>query len=492
MTDRRLDDLVMTLAKSQPMLDDGTRARVAAALAAAVNRGPAVEPGPRSAPTGASLDGGDATGNPGTVSQSDSDATGNPGTVSSLLAGRGAPRGNRRPANAVARSREASAQARAPRTRPTDLPRWRRHRAGLIGCALGVTMLAAASIAIVAWPPDPSSMRAPLPAASPRMRPVSVPPPLEDEPRCTAAQAILRAALRDAEPAARTQAVEVLGKLEDVPSIPALVELTEQDPDDDVRGVAAETLAAIGAAAAVPLLQRLETAARPPLKVSYASALAQLGDASASRRLLAYADSKDLTVSFKAWRALADRRLPTSPQVIAALEALASRATELDELQPYAGTTLLTRLAALQGATARKTLHALLEQRDEGERVAAADGLARLGDDAGRQVLRDVLANQSSPNRLVAAVAQIAIGDHSGRALMIDQLDARDPASRKLAARGLGEIGDRRSLAALVAHANAPEWSAKIATAAAIAAITCTRRSTSTWPRTTSKAPGAP
>lgn len=485
MTNKRLDDLVMTLARTQPVLDAGTRARVAAALAAAVNREPAVEPCPRPAPTGASLGGSDATGAPGTVNQGDSEATGNPDTVSGLSAGRDDPRGNRRPIDGVARSREAPVQAPDPRARPTDLLRWRRRRAGVIGSALGVTMLAAASIAIVAWPPDepPASVLAPF--ESPLR-------PLDEAPPCSVAQDTLRAALRDTEPAVRMQAAEALGKLEDAPSIPALVELTEQDPDDDVRGGAAEALAAIGAAATVPLLQRLETAARPPLKVSYASALAQLGDAPASKQLLAYADNKDLAVSFKAWRELAGRRLPTSPQVIAALVALAARATELDALQPYAGTTILIRLAALHDATARESLHALLEQRDEGVRVAAADGLARLGDDAGRQVLRDVLANQRSPNRLVAAVAQIAIGDHSGRALMIEQLDARDPASRKLAAVGLGQIGDHRSLAALVAHANDPAWSARIATAAAIAAITCTRRSTSTSPRTANKALGAP
>ena len=44
---------------------------------------------------------------------------------------------------------------------------------------------------------------------------------------------------------------------------------------------------------------------------------------------------------------------------------------------------------------ARKILYSILEARDEGAQLAAAEGLAKIGDDGGKKVLESVLANEA-------------------------------------------------------------------------------------------------
>ena len=96
-------------------------------------------------------------------------------------------------------------------------------------------------------------------------------------------------------------------------------------------------------------------------------------------------------------------------------EALGAHEAQLDDIQPYTGAMILTKLAALRDPSARKLLYALLAHDREAARLAAAEGLARLGYDAGKKVLPDVLANPGSPNRLVSAVAQSRIQERDPR-----------------------------------------------------------------------------
>ena len=292
-------------------------------------------------------------------------------------------------------------------------------RALAIGSALAVVGLAAAGVVIwksqreplatkiVAPPQGPSKVETPAPPLK---------PPIDYDAVRKDAQTTLRASLRETEPAIRSEGSDMLGKIKDQPSVPVLTELAEKDPDSAVRGHVAEALGRIGATQTRDLLGKLEAVAMPPLKVYYASALARLGDPGAVKRLLGYARSKDLSVSFKAGLTLADVSQPGDPKTIAALRALAAQEAELNQLAPYAGALILTRMAALHDAEARKVLYALLDNEDEGARLAAAEGLAKLGDHSGKKVLQDVLANKSSPNRLVAAVAQLPLGEYGGLA----------------------------------------------------------------------------
>jgi serine/threonine-protein kinase len=380
---------------------------------------------------------------------------------------------NRWPANAETLDRVRPARAPTLAVKPAGEPRERRKRSIVIVISLGVVAIAVAGAAI--WRSQqetPHKVTTPghedVVHTAPPRPPVPVDPPIDYDAVRKDAQTTLRASLRRTEFAVRVLGSDALGKIKDQPSVPPLTELTEKDPDDRVRGHAADALGTIGARATAPVLAKLEAAAPPALKVWYASALARLGDKAAAKRLLAYARSKDLAVSFKAGLTLADISPPGDRSAIAALKALVKH---MPKLEPYAGALLLTKMAALRDAGARKILYALLENQDEGVRLAAAEGLAKLGDDAGKKVLQDVAANQASPNRLVAAEAQIPLGEYGGLALITAKLDDKDPEVRRRAARAIGEIGERDSLRALIALGSDKDWTVRIAAAGAIVAI---------------------
>ncbi len=409
------------------------------------------------------------------------DATGRYQSVTDVLADLHDVNRNRWPTKAEALSRvfpTRAMSAETPSAKPAEKPAGGRKRTITITIALSLAVAAIAGIVI--WKSQQEPARAPV-VATPKLpspdvprppRPtVPVDKPLDFDAVRKDAQTTLRASLRETEPAVRVQGSDALGKIKDQPSVPALTELTEKDPDNEARGHAADALGTIGAASAAQLLGKLETAAPPPLKVWYASALARLGDKQAAKRLFDYARSKDLAVSFKAGLTLADISPPGDKKAIAVLKAIAVHEAELNSVAPYAGALILTRMAALRDASARKVLYALLEHQDEGARLAAAEGLAKLGDDAGKKVLADVFGNQASPNRLVAAVAQIPLGDYGGLDLITAGLRDKDPQTRRLAARALGEIGERKSLPALIALAGDKDWTVRISASAAIVAI---------------------
>jgi HEAT repeat protein len=305
----------------------------------------------------------------------------------------------------------------------------------------------------------------------PEAKALPLPTIIPEEARSNA-QDTLRAALSEAEPIVRMRGSDALSKIKDQLSIPKLTALAEGDPDAQVRGHAAEALGQLNATATVELLVKLERAAPPPLKVWYASSLARLGHDGAAERLYEYARSEDLAISFKAVLSLADISQPGDQKALAVLRALARREPELNAVMPYAGAVILTKMTALRDTSARAVLVSLLQSTDEGARLAAAEGLAKLGDDSGKTVLEAMADNPESPNQLAAAVAQIPIGQYGGLATLTDKLNDKDPAVRGLAARGLGDIGEKESLRPLIAMAsNDTDWTVRIAAAGAIMAI---------------------
>jgi serine/threonine protein kinase/HEAT repeat protein len=405
------------------------------------------------------------------------DAAGRYQSATDLLADLHDVHNHRLPANAATLTsvRDTRARTVVPPTAISPPRPHPRSRGALAVRALAVAAIVAGVAIAVSrrQQPEPPPPR-PIDVIAPRdERPKEPRPP--DEPDYDAvrkaAQVTLRASLRESEPVVRVHGSDALGKIKDQPSTRALAELTERDPDVEVRGHAANALGVLGASSEARLLARLETAAPPPLKVWYASALARLGDKPALKRLLDYARSTDLAVSFKAGLTLADLSKPGDKKTIAALKALAAHEAALNSVEPYAGALILTRMAALRDPGARKLLYGTLEHTDEGARLAAAEGLSKLGDDAGRKVLADVFANQASPNRLVAAVAQIPLGEYGGLDLITGQLAAKDPGTRRLAARALGDIGERKSLRALIDLTRDADWTVRVAAAAAIVAI---------------------
>jgi serine/threonine-protein kinase len=395
---------------------------------------------------------------------------------------------NQWPANAGALARVRPTRALEPMTRRVDRPRRRGRRVVVLASAFGGIATAA-----VAWwgaQREPEFAGVPTavvdrarPAIAQPTRPLhppgppgppEPPEPIDYESQRARAQRTVRAGLREPVPEFRVQSADLLGAIQDQPSLAALTEMTERDPDAEARGHTAAALAALGARDASPLLARLETGAPAPLKVWYASALARLGDASAVNRLFGYARARDLAVSFKAALALAELTRIDQPgdrKAIAALRALLAHESELNEHMPYASVQIAAKLVALHDPAARKYLHALLDGDQEGLQIAAAEGLAKLGDDAGRTLLRSVVENPRSPNRAVAAAAQIALGEYGGIDILTDELRDRDPALRRLAARALGEIGEPSSLGALIALGGDADGTVRIAAAGAILAV---------------------
>jgi HEAT repeat protein len=385
----------------------------------------------------------------------------------------------------VARARVAAALTAATAARAPQATEARRRRAPMTALGSAVAAAVVALAVAAAWKSQQTPGAAPAPGAthqpavaiatkSPEPRAPAPLPPIDRDQVRKDAQLTLRSSIKEAEPVVRVQGSDALGKIKDQPSTEALAALTQKDPDVSVRGHSGEALGLIGAAASAPLLAKLEAAAPAPLKVWYASALARLGDQGARTRLLDYARNTDLAVSFKAAMTLADLTRPGDKPAITALKKLAAREAELVQIDPSAGVQILTKLTALHDPTSRKVLYAILDNEVEANRLAAAEGLARLGDDAGKKVLQDILASKDSPNRLVAAVAQIPLGDYGGVDVIMASLDDKRPELRQLAARGLGEIGEvgkDRSLRALIALAHDKDWTVRIASAAAIVSI---------------------
>jgi HEAT repeat protein/predicted Ser/Thr protein kinase len=381
-----------------------------------------------------------------------------------------------RPATSASLAPVQPAQAAAPAPQRRGMGKRAAVVGGLLAAGLAVGGVAlwkrqqGADGALVQKTPPPASTQQTTPAKPPAPAPRILDyPTLRKE-----AQTTLRNSLEHTEPAVRVQGSDALGKIKDQPSIPALTRLTEKDPDAEVRGHTGEALGTIGARDAAPLLAKLEAAAPPPLKVWYASALARLGNEAskdARKRLLDYARSDDLAVALKAGLALAEVSQPGDRKTIDALKRLVRHEARLNELVPYAGALILTKMAALRDAGARKLLYALLDDKHEGVQLAAAEGLARLGDDAGKKVLQQVLANADSPNQLVAAKAQIPLGEYGGLPLLTTKLGDNDPEVRQLAASAIGEIGDRSSLPDLLPLTGDKDWRVRIAAAGAVVAI---------------------
>jgi len=284
------------------------------------------------------------------------------------------------------------------------------------------------------------------------------------------ARTTLLASLVDSDATVRVQGVDALSKIKDRSSEWVLTERLEKDSDDEVRAHAAAALGAIGAWKVKPLLATREATALRSHKVWYAGALARLGDEPARRRLFDYMRDDDIEIAFKAGMILAEVSMPGERKAVEGLQRLVSR-----DLAPDARASILTRLVALHDPNARNTLYDLCHHRHEGTRLAAARGLARLGDAECQKVLQEVGASRESPNRLSAAVALISLGMDGGMDGGFDQsvaaLDYEDPGTRQLVARALGERGEHTRLPALRELMRDPDWKVRIAAAEAIVAI---------------------
>ena len=285
------------------------------------------------------------------------------------------------------------------------------------------------------------------------------------------ARSILRGSLSAPEPDTRSHGADALAAVGDDESVDPLVEVVEGDPDLGVRGHAAAALAVLGGASEREVLEAIYGDAPPALKVWFDHALFELGDREARSRLREAASSRELAVSLRAALALADISKSGDREAIAALTRLAAREAELVDVAPYAGILILAKLAALRHEPARKALLEALARADEAIRLAAAEGLARLGDEAASETLKTILDDKSSPNRLIAGRALVFLGDYIGFSVLTGALSDRDPERRRQAAEGLAQIGEKSSLEPLAGLLDDPDRRVQIAAAAALMMI---------------------
>ncbi len=399
---------------------------------------------------------------------------------------------------AVAQQREPTVASRLdrerPRTQATGIPsaseraavpvaaparrRWLLPVAGLLvaagGAAAAVVVMGGGDKGAATPAPAARAVDGGAPSTGPdRATPTPTPaaPAIDYDQVGRDARVVLRTSLGDTEPRVRAHGSDGVGAIKDGESEPKLLTLATSDPDAEVRGHAAAALGALGATGARKALRGAEDDAARPLRAWYAGALARLGDKDARKRLIKYAQDKDLAVAFRAAMVLAEISPAGDDDAIDALTRLAAREAELNDVAPYAGAVLLTRLAALQHDRARDVLYQLVDGGDELARLAAAEGLAKLGDEAALPALKRTLDDPASRNRLVAAVALIPLGDYAGYDLLNEKLRDQDPEARRLAARGLGEIGETASVPALLPLLQDADGTVRVASAVALVFI---------------------
>lgn len=382
---------------------------------------------------------------------------------------------------------------------PQKRASWRPFMIGGLAAAAALAVAVGVVIDSETIPTKEMTSQAATPASPPRAPPsVGATKPLLDLAQVRGDALIrLRNSIRHVEPKVRIVGVDTLAKLDDETSIPLLLRLTARDPDAEVRGHAAEALGKMRAASASEELAKLETEAPPPLKVWYASGLARLGVGNAIQRLRIYARHRDLAVSLKATLVLAELSSPGNKLALDALKTLTTREAELNETLPYAGALILTEMAALGDRPARMVLHGLLESSDEGARLAAAEGLARLGDDAGKAVLKKVASDPSSPNQMVAVAAQFLLGENASLELLLAQVLHGHVEMRRFAVRALGEFSAQKDLddpkvLALLVRLSIDDQDAlvRVAAAAALALSLERRAAMRSWARAEKDAMG--
>ncbi len=272
----------------------------------------------------------------------------------------------------------------------------------------------------------------------------------------------------DIEPGVRLHWSDMLREMKDASWAQAAFERFVPEPDAEVKASLARTLGALGLKAAVEPLSDNLRAVEPSHGVWYREALCRLDHRPSCRTLRRLTRQRDLAVAFKSTLALADMSRPNEREAIRALTALARREAELKQFDGLAGISILTRLARLRHQRARNELTALLQHDDEQVRLAAAKGMAWIGDDSGKEVLMQVFNDGQSAYRLDAAVAMVWLGNYAGHHFLRDQLADASAHVRELSARTLGMIGDRDNVRSLIELYEDADHSVRISAAAAV------------------------
>ena len=273
-----------------------------------------------------------------------------------------------------------------------------------------------------------------------------------------------------------------------------LLDRIEQEPDDDVRAHIAELIGRLEIKEREPLLRELAESAAPALRVWYDEALCRLGATASCRRLFQSDSHKQLQTAFAAVLKAAQTSQPGDRKMIRKLLDFLDR-VEADHddqtLPPLADLLVLEQLSDLGHHPARDRLHELVKHENPEIALAAAETLARLGDQAGRTMLEDTLSDGRASNRerTRAALALAEIGEYDGYEYMYECLSSADPTLRRYCAEGLRYVGSWDSLHALFERYQDPNPRVRIAAATAVLFIlglspTVLARESVDWVRT--------
>ncbi|WP_199351133.1 HEAT repeat domain-containing protein [Haliangium ochraceum] len=286
-----------------------------------------------------------------------------------------------------------------------------------------------------------------------------------------AARAVIEDHADDVAPEVRGAWADVLSRLGDVWFRAAAVERFAREPDAEVQALMAKLLAALGANDMVPALREAMAEAAPIQAVWYADALCELEQQSACDELREMSSHQDLAVAFTASLAATERNALDDAEMLSALERLAEREVELKEFDALSGIAILSRLALLGHARARRQLYELLDHEDEGVRLSVATALAWSGDETGKPALLAVFNDGRSQRRVDAAIGLLHLGDATGYELLVEQLAHRDPELRRVSAYGLGLLSELDSARALIARYDDDDKRVRLEAAGAVLTI---------------------
>ncbi|NDD30460.1 MAG: hypothetical protein EB084_19555 [Proteobacteria bacterium] len=272
-------------------------------------------------------------------------------------------------------------------------------------------------------------------AASPATPPVAEPP----APSQTARAVTLVVPSRDA--GASTPATSALAASAWSVLKTALTEETLSGTFADFReGAGGRALAQLDGGAFMAVMRDLCTSPEPAVRRRVVATMARIDNVGASRIL---------------HQALGDTALPVRMEAAAILGSRGDRAVIDTFRQALAARghddrfLVLTAMKRVDKKWMVPLLAPFLSDRDPFMRVAAAEGLARLGDEKAWMALRRSTASTDKYLRSSAYAAVQDVGGRRGTSVLADALRDKDPGIRLYAAVYLARIGDASGLAAL-------------------------------------------
>jgi HEAT repeat protein len=303
-----------------------------------------------------------------------------------------------------------------------------------------------------------------------------------------ASEAQIRQTLRDGPSARRRAVLPIVNRATSA----AEVALCLTDPDPDVRSLAADALARVGATAAVPSLFPLLSDANPRVVHAATGAIQSLGSGETKALALAAAEGRDPAARRAALRILAyfgyGDALPHF------LEALRSDDVRLREVAiaglPFlddarAHEALLASARDGSAETRRAALRALghsatsdprvvaallagLDAPDPWVRYYAAQALGRVGAETASTRLRDLLRDDAGQVRVAAVEALSHFRNDVALHALRDAASSDEPDLRRAALIGLGLTGRPEALPALLEGMRAGDAATRLVAVSAL------------------------